>query len=541
MRTDIVKMYKDVHTWVGIISGLALFIAFYAGAITMFETQLERWATPPADISAPPALEDVDTLIAKVHEAYPETRDNYQVQLYPAPDRPARVTWQPPRPRSREMFTNTDFNAASLDAEGNLEVVTLERSQMAQLIDVLHQQVGLPFEHEIAMPIMGAIALLYAVALVSGVIVLMPSLIKDLFILRRGKNLKRMWLDAHNVLGIFSLPFHIIMAVTAVIFAFHDQIYDTQYEAVYGAERVPELWEVGEVPFPKHADDARRLTPSEVVARMNEQAPGFTPMVLSYRKTREGDKTLLVEGMDTRYIVRGPVTGMVYIDPVTGDLLRTDYMPGMQDGWHQTVISFFALHFGTYGGMPVRWAYFFLGLAGAFLFYTGNLLWIESRRKKARRGKAAVQRRDVRILGSLTVGVSLGSIAGISVTIAAAKWLPAFGLATGPVHMAVYYAVFLLCVAWAFLRGAALAGKELMYACAGTTLLIPLTSAVALLWPTGPVWNHGSLETLMVDIVALLMALSFVIIARRAAERVKAGPTDSIWSAGDAPTPAPAE
>lgn len=36
MRTDIVKTYKDVHSWVGIIAGLALFIAFYAGAITMF-------------------------------------------------------------------------------------------------------------------------------------------------------------------------------------------------------------------------------------------------------------------------------------------------------------------------------------------------------------------------------------------------------------------------------------------------------------------------------------------------------------------------
>ncbi len=47
IRADIVKMYKDVHTWVGIVSGRALFIAFYAGAITMFEGQLKRWASPP--------------------------------------------------------------------------------------------------------------------------------------------------------------------------------------------------------------------------------------------------------------------------------------------------------------------------------------------------------------------------------------------------------------------------------------------------------------------------------------------------------------
>jgi uncharacterized iron-regulated membrane protein len=32
-----------------------------------------------------------------------------------------------------------------------------------------------------------------------------------------------LWLDLHNVLGILSLPFHLIMALTAVVFAFHDQ------------------------------------------------------------------------------------------------------------------------------------------------------------------------------------------------------------------------------------------------------------------------------------------------------------------------------
>jgi uncharacterized iron-regulated membrane protein len=57
IRTDIVKMYRDVHGWVGIISGLCLFIAFYAGALTMFEGPLQRWASPPPLLAAPPSLE----------------------------------------------------------------------------------------------------------------------------------------------------------------------------------------------------------------------------------------------------------------------------------------------------------------------------------------------------------------------------------------------------------------------------------------------------------------------------------------------------
>jgi len=84
---------------------------------------------------------------------------------------------------------------------------------------------------------MGAISLLYMVAIVSGLVVLLPSLVSDLFALPvTAKNVKRMWLDVHNVLGLFNLPFHIIMALTAIVFAFHDQFYDAQALA-FGTSR----------------------------------------------------------------------------------------------------------------------------------------------------------------------------------------------------------------------------------------------------------------------------------------------------------------
>lgn len=47
MRTEIIRIYKTVHTWTGIVTGLALFIAFYAGAITMFKEPLAHWIAPP--------------------------------------------------------------------------------------------------------------------------------------------------------------------------------------------------------------------------------------------------------------------------------------------------------------------------------------------------------------------------------------------------------------------------------------------------------------------------------------------------------------
>src|SRR3546814_19316443 len=85
MRTGSVRTYKDIHSWVGIISGLALFIAFYAGAITMFEEPLQRWASAPSELSPPPSLERTPELVDKVLTAYPEARKSYRVHFETGP------------------------------------------------------------------------------------------------------------------------------------------------------------------------------------------------------------------------------------------------------------------------------------------------------------------------------------------------------------------------------------------------------------------------------------------------------------------------
>src|SRR5690349_9564776 len=64
---------------------------------------------------------------------------------------------------------------------------------------------------------MGVVSLLYGLALISGVVIPLPKLVEDLFALRPGRNLKRMWQDAHNVIGVLSLPMHIMFAVTGAM------------------------------------------------------------------------------------------------------------------------------------------------------------------------------------------------------------------------------------------------------------------------------------------------------------------------------------
>lgn len=525
MRTDIVRTYKDIHSWVGIISGLALFIAFYAGAITMFEDPLQRWASAPTELSPPPSLERTPELVEKVIAAHPEARKAYRVHILTGPEQPARVSWET---GTRREPGPTHF--ASLASDGSLEVTARKPSEVAQLVDVLHQQVGLPFDHEVAMPIMGVIALLYAVAIVSGVICLLPSLVKDLFALRFGKNLKRMWLDLHNVLGLFSLPFHIVMALTAVVFAFHDPFYLAQGAVQrIGTEQVEQRRPPRpdpNAPPPELAVVSGVLPPAELARRIEAQMPGFTLKSVSYEYDDEEGPHGHIMGSDPRYGLRGATFGIGEVDTRTGEIIEADYLPGRQGAWFATISSFFALHFGNYGGAPVRWSYFFLGLAGAFLFYSGNLLWIESRRKKERKAGAVEQTGATRILGALTVGVPLGCVAGISLTIAAAKWLPQDWSDPAAWHSGIYYAVFVLAVVWALARGAARAGAELLWVAAAMTALIPLTSLLTI---AGIGWSHDGSDRL-IDAVAIVGAAGFALMAQAARRRAVGGPRDSVWS-----------
>ena len=510
VRTDIVKMYKEIHGWVGIVSGLALFIAFYAGAITMFEEPLQRWASPQSELAAPVPFAQAPELVEAVLVEHPEAARSYDVHLETGPENPARMSWTV----RGDDHAEPEVYYAALTSDGSVQVEQQGPSAVAQFVDVLHQQVGLPFDHEFAMPIMGAISLLYFIALVSGIIVLLPSLVSDFFALRVGRNVKRMWLDVHNILGILSVPFHIIMALTAVVFAFHDQFYDLQ-EATY-MDRAPPVESA--VPAPLIARDI--LPPAELARRAEEQAPGFTVRSVNYHREEDGSTHARVTGTDPRYGHRAPTYGMADLDAYTGELTEVDYMPGKQDAWGATITSFFALHFGNFGGSGVRWAYFLLGLAGAFLFYTGNLLWIESRRRRERKSGRVHQTRATRILASLTVGVPLGCVAGISATVAAAKPL---GLsADAELHSAIYYAVFVAFTGWSLLRGGPRAAIELLPATALAFLLVPVASLLFREEFSNTGW--------LLDILSVFGAVGALLMWRSARRRAASPPNDSVWS-----------
>ena len=83
MRSDVIRVYKTVHTWTGIVAGLALFIAFYAGAVTMFKDTLDAWVTPPAINTQVFPLTQASSVIEQTLASFPDARRQFTLRLEP--------------------------------------------------------------------------------------------------------------------------------------------------------------------------------------------------------------------------------------------------------------------------------------------------------------------------------------------------------------------------------------------------------------------------------------------------------------------------
>ncbi|KID57033.1 peptidase [Pseudoalteromonas luteoviolacea] len=522
IRSDILRTYQSLHTWTGITAGLLLFIGFFAGSLTMFSSAINDWATPP-DYQLPQVESGQhDVLLQQVLSLNPEALKGVSVSFEEAS---SPVSWYG-HGSARGFSMDDQVWHATLNEQGDMITELRHVNELSMLVDYLHRSAGIIGElgHDQAgVYVLGVAAFLYFIALVSGVIFLLPSLVKSFFALRKEKGANRFWLDSHNLVGIASLPFHIIIAVTVIVFSFHDLFYGGLSQ-VYGdkpmfggGETHKEIrYELKDLPS---LDDIKQATLT--------YAPGYEVKSISLSRLTTAHPSATVMIVSERTLMRGPHNDYVFMNPFTLEInsssVTSDH--GQQGIWGAVVTSFFGLHFGSYGGELGRWLYFVMGLGGAFLFYSGNLIWLEKRRKK----QSTKQSRSSHFMANLTIGVTLGCLIGLAGTFAASKWLTLADWNINIAYMWVYYTLFLSTMASAFIIGAArfsIIGLSLFIA---LCIMIPLNSMIALALPSIGIWSPNSMADFGIEMGAIGFALAACYALKRARQRVYEGEVDSIW------------
>jgi uncharacterized iron-regulated membrane protein len=514
MKAATIRTFQTVHTWTGLLAGFTLFVAFYAGALTVFHDDIAAWQNPPwralADANVP-----LDTLIERLVQRHPEAKDDFGIVLARDSSHAAYAYWEA---KDGERFaTASQIDAPHTEAAEN---------ELADFVYALHDSLGLPV---IGLYLMGIVSVLYGLALLSGILIHLPQLVKDFFAMRVGRNLKRLWQDAHNAIGVISLPFHVIFAVTGALFclftitlaalntvAFDGKLFDAFAKAT---ATTPTVTVSG---TPAIMLSTQALIESARAEALKNGVTTFEPDYMHF--VHYGDRNAVAEVRGLSQHTLGSY-GTVAMSARDGSVLATH----VGDRYTLNGISYaslFGLHFGSFGGRTVQWLYFILGLAGAFLFYSGNLLWIESRRKR----RHADQPLKTRVMARATVGVCIGTCLAITGAFVATWIAVRLGIDAGMPQRAACYGLFLGACAYACLRPVAKATVELLWITAALTIAMAMVDLAGNASAMMQQWSPLAWRVIGVDLTGIALGIVFALFARAAARRARTGDANSVWS-----------
>lgn len=517
-----IKRFTSVHSWVGICTGMALFIAFFAGALTMYAGPMHQWANPELRRSSG-TMASIETLVASV-AAEKAAKGNFSVTFEDGAG---------PRASYYEIGPGRSFTEHNrvLDDRGAV-AARQSVSGVEHFINEIHYAIGLP-KHQ-GYTVMGLVSAVYFLALVTGLLIHLPHLLRDLYALRVGKNFKKMWLDAHNAVGILSLPFHLMFALTGFLICTTllmagamETVGPTSapvdaYRELGGGERRGEGGGFGRGERGPPPATAAMLPPSQLLAIATGRLDGFEPTGLSYSGYGTERATATITGSFRAALA---AQGSLEISPVTGRVGKVD-APGERPTAKVLEGGYLFLHYGDFGGQIMRAVYFILGMGGAFLFYSGNLLWIETRRKR----RYAEQPMSGWVMAQITVGVCLGCCLGIALTLIGTRALPAELASRDDWERNLYYIGFFGAVMWSLARPPIRAGIELLFACAAAYAALPLLNA--LLTPDNffVALRDGLWDVALIDGVLAALAVGFFFMARATMRRARHGQENSVWS-----------
>ncbi|OWK31036.1 PepSY-associated TM helix domain-containing protein [Sphingomonas dokdonensis] len=355
-----VKRALSVHAAIGLVAGALLYLVSLSGAVAVFYQEwqrVEQRDAPEMTRIDPAAVQrGVEAVLASEKGKPPTTHLYVHLPVEPLP----RTT------------VTTDTQAVHLDAAGN--IAAPEEVAWSDFLVELHYALNLP---AIAgLTVVGGLGVMMLALSLSGVVA-HPRIFRDAFRLRARDTGGLGLADWHNRLSVWTLPFTLAIAFTGALigmayvtaYGMATTSYGGDLEAVYapifGAEGKPD-----KTPAP-----APNIVAAFDYMRANHPDADLTYVTLHDPGTAGQHIQLLGEHK------RRLVFGEYYTFDAAG---RFHAIAGLADGTlgQQAAASNYRLHFGNFGGMPVKIAYFVFGLVLTGICATGTYIWLGKRERR---------------------------------------------------------------------------------------------------------------------------------------------------------------
>ncbi len=383
------------HSWLGVITGLLIFVLCVSGAVSVFKDELAAWVE--ASVQPAGARPDVDQAWQLFAAAVGDPAAIRRLEL-PAAGRGYRLR-------------TTDGRRFRLDALGQAR----SEPESHRLDDFLVNYHTRFFLGHGGRWFIGTVGLCLLASVITGVLV-HRRLLKALFVQRWGHSPRLAQSDAHKSIGVWGLPFHLIIALTGFWLGLHDVLIPEPAGPKSAAYSVPPA---DRADFWTDLPDSATPRPSELIAYTQKRIPGFEPLFLDFRGSARAAERVEVRGNLPGRLVRRHEAGAVFQRAGEWTVSLAD--PARMAPLRRADLVMAPLHFGDYGGGVLRWLYALLGMAAAGLALTGTLMWLSRRSGDS---AAVYTRAVVLVAGGCVVATAALPLLAL---LAAAGVGPAFG------------------------------------------------------------------------------------------------------------------
>lgn len=357
------------HSALGLAFAALIYIVCLSGTIVVFMFELQRWEQPTSPLIFQPAsTAAIGTVTQQGYAQAVKDKGGHDLTIL-------GPSWRDPRLSVHYHDHETGVEGSWLaDADGNL--VSRIKAPWTHFITDLHIHLHLPNTWGLFLVGLTGVALLSSI--VSGVLS-HPRIFKDAFAFRWGGSRRLQEADLHNRLSVWGLPFHIAVSVTGALLGLSTLVVGVLALAAYDGDSERAFAEVlgprpsadetaAPIPdLPAMIRSIQERKPDAVFANANIQHIGKAGQIASVGMSTPGHLAF----------------ANAYNFDGNGKLLGDN---GVEEGsiGKQILGALQPVHFGWFGGMPVKLLYGILGLALSVVTYTGVTIWLARRRDAGR-------------------------------------------------------------------------------------------------------------------------------------------------------------
>lgn len=343
------------HLWLGLILGVYFAVIGITGSLLIFGREIDVWLNPDLlTVKVEEQRAPLSQVMANFQAAYPALKASY-INYPTRPDSVYSIRIGPNQASQLYVYLNPYTGK-----------VIGERTRAGHLYGFLCYLHFYLLFGQTGWNANGYGALFATVLLLTGVWLWWPNtkagieVWKSRFRIKQGMGIKKLLYDIHNVAGIYPLAFSMIFTLTTLEFVFPDATKAAVY-AVTGDKATPKVTVLPRGKA-KDLDELVRLADGALEGNIRRVSfPSSATAPLTMRKE-----------WDDWNVNRNHAT--LSIDPYEGKVLQIDDTRNASLG--RKIIQYcIPLHYGIWGGIPVRILYVFLGLIPTVLFGTGFWHW----------------------------------------------------------------------------------------------------------------------------------------------------------------------